>query len=137
MRNACAQRALAEALGLDARDVNAQHPPDTPFALLGTTPWRVLRAARALGASTRVVRSDDALVAALREGPALVLLDNARLGGRIGYHWAVARASGPDGVEMTALAAGPAARIVPWPEFRAAWRSWAPGPYRGMAIALR
>lgn len=130
MRNGCAQRALASLLGRDARSLYDAHPPDTPFALLGTTPWGFERMARAAGAGVARVRGEAALRDALARGPVVLLLDARRLGGPFGYHYAVARGLDERGVRMTHLATGPPSRVVPWAELRRAWRSWMPGAYR-------
>lgn len=129
MRNGCAQRALAEVLGEPAAEVYRRRPPDTPFALLGTTPWGLARMARAEGLLVARVKGEAALRDALRsEGHVVVLLDHRRLGGRLGYHWAVAREAG-GGLRLDG-------RVVPWPAFRRAWRSWMPGAYRETALRL-
>lgn len=130
MRNSCAQRALAQVLGVPARDVYARDPPDTPFAMLGTTPWGLERMARAEGLDARRVKGEAQLREALRAGGhVVVLFDHRRLGGRLGYHWAVARE-----VEGGLRIDG---RVVAWPAFLRAWRSWAPGAYRETALHLR
>lgn len=86
--------------------------------------------ARAAGASVARVRGEAELRAALARGSVVLLLDGRRLGGRFGYHYAVARGLDDAGVQMTHLAAGPQTRAVPWAELRRAWRSWMPGAYR-------
>ena len=130
MRNSCAQRALAAVLGESPRLVYARHPPDTPFALLGTTPWGLERMARAEGLHARRMKGERALREALRdEGHVVVLFDHRRLGGRVGYHWALAREA-----EGGLLVDG---RVVAWPAFLRAWRSWMPGAYRETALHLR
>lgn len=130
MRNSCAQRALARVLGEPAGDVYRRHPPDTPFALLGTTPWGLARMARAEGLVVARVKGEAALRAALGAGGhVIVLVDHRRLGGRFGYHWALAREA--DGGLLVE------GRVVPWPAFRRAWRSWMPGAYRETALHVR
>ena len=130
MRNSCAQRALAQVLGARPEAVYRRHPPDTPFALLGTTPWGLARMARKEGLRVAAVRGEAALRRALREdGHVVVLFDHRRLDGRFGYHWAVAREAGGG-----LLVDG---RVVPWPAFLRAWRSWMPGAYREAALHLR
>lgn len=131
MRNGCAQRALASVLGVPARDVHARHPPDTPFALLGTTPWGFERMARAEGLDARRIRGEAALRAAFQEGGDVIVLVDVRrlLGAGLGYHWALARPV-PGGLALDA-------RVASWPAFRRAWRSWMPGAYREAALHVR
>ncbi|GEM_PF-4360560 len=140
-RNGCAQAALATLLHhhgrpVDVRALDRAHPPDTPFRLLGTTPWGLLRAARALGLDARYVwghRDVARLARHLAEsGPAIVLLDVGRRAPMM--HWAVAHAAGPEGVSLASL---PGDAYWPWPRFLRAWRGVPLPGYRHGALLAR
>jgi hypothetical protein len=121
---------------VDVAALDAAHPPDTPLRLLGTTPWGLLRAARALGLDARYRwgRADpDLLCRHLADaGPAIVLLD---VGARLPtMHWAVAHAADAEGVSLVGLHPAPREATWPWPRFLRAWRGLPLPGYRHGAL---
>src|SRR5437763_1449940 len=144
-RNGCAQAAVAWLLayrngdqyppGRDpVADVYRRWPPDTPFAIFGTTPGRLESICRAYGFRTERFWGGGAperLGAELAAGrPVVALLDVARLGCGWGLHYAVAHACDEDAVYcanlLPALRDRECAKQLPWPAFLRAWRSWIP-----------
>lgn len=150
--NDCAQRAaaavLAPRLGVPERALRErlrrEHPPDTPLALLGTTPWGLERLLRAQGAEVerRAGATRAWLEAALARGPVLACVDLRPLGHRWPMlHWVVVRGADAEGVTVDGLVRAPWPREgarVPWGAFLRAWACrWAPLPaYRRAALAL-
>lgn len=115
MRNHCAQRALALATGLPLKQVHREHPPDTPFALLGTTPWRLARAARAYGRSGEIAWS--LRPRALPPAPFAALVDVRHWGRRLpAAHWALVLSHDGETVRCAEEGAMPRSR------FLRAWR---------------
>ena len=117
------------------RDLYACHPPNTPGALLGSTPGHVERLCEGYGLATRRFSGDAdgrrrQLEAALLGGrPAIVLLDLGTLGGSfLTAHYAVAYAANGAGVRLTNMASTSFGeglkQSVPWPDFLRAWRCW-------------
>ena len=141
LRNGCAQAAVAWLLtflrrspyppGADlVAEIYRRYPPNTPFALFGTTPGRLerichaygLRTARWSGAGAR-----ERLEAELAAGrPVVVLLDLARLGGGIGFHYAVACSYNETGVTCANMLPtrrfSGEAQALPWSELMLAWK---------------
>lgn len=137
-RNPCGPYALAAALTRLGRPcapsaAYAAHPPDTPFALLGTTPWGLAASARLAGLRAErawSVRPEPERLAR-GEGVAIVCVDLRPLGARWpAAHWALVDAADDEGVALSSLASvGAFARRYPWATFLRAWRlRWAPHP---------
>lgn len=142
LRNGCGPRAAAAILRhwhIEATPltVYSANPPDTPFALLGTTPRGLARTLEAYGMhATRHEGDDDAearawLQGALRHGPVALCVDLRPLGCRLPLlHWVVARHADGDAVRCTHLTRTrwkQAQADVPWDALMAAWRCrWVP-----------
>lgn len=149
LRNGCAQAAVATLVahhGLPApsvAEVYRRFPPDTPFAVLGTSPARLAAACNAFGLPARATAfrngaaARESLARRLDEGKAVaVLLDLRHLGRRWpGGHYVVAYAHDEQGVHVTNMVRTPrfgAPRAhLPWADFERAWacrlapwRSW-------------
>lgn len=148
-RNGCGPAVLAHALvelgfaepapDLAARVYDAA-PPDTPFALLGTTPWGLARRADGLGMRARQTGRTTRmqLRAACASGVAAVCVNLRPLGARLpAAHWAVVRAADDEGVDLDLLVdVGARRRRYRWDVFERAWSIPLPGYWRCL-VALR
>lgn len=148
-RNGCAQAAVAwllerwgrmpEGTGADpVMAVYRRFPPDTPFALLGTTPWGLEEICRRCGLITerwsgQAKASRARLEESLSSGcPTIVLLDTHRLGNGWGLHYVVATSCDSEGVRCTNMLPSRLGDLseqhLPWDAFLHAWATWAPLP---------
>lgn len=146
-KNGCGQAAVAFLLDITGkspytpdvavREIYRRHPPDTPGALLGTTPGHLENTCRAYGMTTyRYCNNESGAQSRLRQTTALnrptaVLLDIGRLGGQWGFHYPVVHGYDDHNVYLTNMVptkfGQDPRQIIPWGDYMYAWWCWIPG----------